>query len=84
MEKAVGPWEVTPASERLPVFSADPTVVDPAAQQLVEALIGGRSLNTAQRAQLVLALGRVMIAKGIVSAGELARALSLDAEGGSG
>ena len=42
---------------------------------LVTAMIEGRSLTSADRAQLVLALGRVLVAKGVVSAAEIAAAI---------
>jgi len=49
---------------------------DETARALVAALRSGRSLNSAERAQLVLALGRLLLDKGLISEGELAAALS--------
>jgi hypothetical protein len=47
-----------------------------ATRALVDALMHGRSLTSADRAQLVLAIGRLLVRKGLLTAEELALALS--------
>jgi hypothetical protein len=45
------------------------------AVRIVEELVAGDSLTSAERAQLLLALGRVLVEKGIITKAELIRAL---------
>ncbi len=49
---------------------------DPEAVELVQALRDGRSLRSADRAQLVLALGRLLLRQGLIDADDLAAELS--------
>ena len=79
VERVVGPWEVTPANDRVPVFEApppSPSVMDPAHKKMIDALVAGDSLNSAERTQLFLALARVLLQKGFIRAEDLARALA--------
>lgn len=80
VEKAAEPWEVTPANSRTPSFVLDaqltPVAVTPESQAIVEGFMSGDSLTSSERAQLVLALGKVLLKKGIISKEELMRALS--------
>jgi hypothetical protein len=50
------------------------------ARGMVQALLQGRSLKSAERAELLLALGRVLIKKGLIDEEELALELTLDAD----
>jgi hypothetical protein len=50
--------------------------VPEATRALVDALMHGRSLTSADRAQLVLAIGRLLVKKGLLTPEELALALS--------
>lgn len=80
VEKAAEPWEVTPANSRTPSFVLDaqltPVAVTPESQAIVEGFMSGDSLTSSERAQLLLALGKVLLKKGIISKEELMRALS--------
>jgi hypothetical protein len=51
---------------------------NPQLRSLVQDLRSGRSLNSAQRAQLVLAVTRVMLDKGLMSEKELIRSLAAE------
>ncbi len=53
---------------------------DDRARDLVRALMQGRSLKSAERAELVLALGRLLIKNGVIDEEELALELTLDAD----
>ena len=55
-----------------------PSTPPPAADEdtrLVATMLAGRSLTSADRARLVLAIGRVLVAKGVISAEDIAGAL---------
>ncbi|MFO0728378.1 MAG: hypothetical protein U1E65_31675 [Myxococcota bacterium] len=78
IEKAAEPWEVTPANPE-PLLGLDikePIAVSPESQSIVDGFLSGDSLTSAERAQLLLALGKVLVRKGIISKEELMRALS--------
>lgn len=53
---------------------------DERSRSLVRVLMQGRSLKSAERAELVLALGRLLIKNGVLDEEELAMELSLDAD----
>jgi hypothetical protein len=57
-----------------------PAEPDQGAREMVQALLQGRSLKSAERAELVLALGRLLIKRGIIAEEELALELTLDAD----
>lgn len=80
VEKVAEPWEVTPANARTPSFVLDaqltPVAVTPESQAIVDGFMSGDSLTSSERAQLLLALGKVLLKKGIISKEELMRALS--------
>ena len=58
----------------------EPTAADDHARGLVRALLLGRSLKSVERAELVLALTRLLIKNGVIDEEELAIELTLDAD----
>lgn len=59
-----------------PPLSSEKQEIDEDSRVLVEGLMSGDSLTSAERAQLVLALGRILIKKGLITREELIAALS--------
>lgn len=67
-----------PAATR-EVAAAAPSEMPPTqANQMVAGLVAGTSLDSSERAQMVLALGRLLISKGILSEADLVSELSRD------
>ncbi|MBI2379028.1 MAG: hypothetical protein HYV07_33845 [Deltaproteobacteria bacterium] len=67
------PMEERPKPPLPKAEAADP--VDPAARALVQALAAGESLTSSDRAQVTLAVVRLLLKRGIISEGELASEL---------
>jgi len=83
LEGAFVPRAESVPSTPPPSSAASPTAEMPSgqraeAQRLTKALVAGSSLNSPERAQLVIALGRLMLSKGLITEDELTDMLILD------